>query len=164
MKTERIDPGPGQESVWDYPRPPRLERCEKRIEIIFNDVVVADTVGAYRVLETSHPPNYYLPRADVRDDAIVESMRTSFCEWKGSARYASIRVGSRVADAAAWFYPQPTAGFEPIRDYLAFYAAVMDVCRVDGETVTPQPGGFYGGWITSDVVGPFKGARGTEFW
>jgi uncharacterized protein (DUF427 family) len=161
---ERVEPGPGQESVWDYPRPPRVERSPKRVEVAFGGIVLADTTAAWRVLETSHPPIYYIPPGDIRMERLVESPRTSYCEWKGSARYVDVRVGDRVAEGAGWFYPKPTQRFEPIRDFVAFYPALMDVCRVDGEIVTPQPGRFYGGWITSDIVGPFKGTRGTEFW
>ena len=138
MKPERIEPGPGQESVWDYPRPPRLERTGKRISITFNDVLIVDTRQAWRVLETSHPPVYYVPRVDIRNESFIENPRKSYCEWKGVARYLDVRVDDRIAEAAAWYYPEPTVSFE------------------DGEVVTPQPGGFYGGWITSDIVGPFK--------
>ena len=164
MKLRRIEPGPGQESVWDYPRPPRLERTPKRIRVEFNGAVIADTTRAWRVLETSHAPVYYIPPEDVRAEHIVASPRSSFCEWKGMARYVSVRVGDKVAEAAGWSYPKPVAAFEPIRDHIAFYARAMDRCTVDGEAVRPQPGGFYGGWVTSDVVGPFKGEPGTEGW
>ena len=164
MRPERIEPGPGQESVWDYPRPPRLERTDRRIRITFNGVEVVDTTRAWRVLETSHPPVYYIPREDIRDGSLVENPRASYCEWKGAARYLDVRAGDRTAEAAAWTYPSPTPAFEPIRDHVAFYPAPMDHCSVDGEIVRPQPGGFYGGWITSDVVGPFKGETGTNFW
>jgi uncharacterized protein (DUF427 family) len=157
MKPERIEPGPGQESVWDYPRPPRLERAGKRISITFNDVLIVDTRQAWRVLETSHPPVYYVPRVDIRAESLIENPRKSYCEWKGVARYLDVRVNDRIAEAAAWYYPEPTLSFEPIRDHVAFYPEVMDECSVDGEVVTPQPGHFYGGWITSDIVGPFKG-------
>lgn len=157
MKPERIQPGPGQESVWDYPRPPRLEKTTRRISITFNEVVTVDTRRAWRVLETSHPPVYYVPRDDIRNECLIENPRTSYCEWKGVARYLDVRVGDRTAEASAWYYPEPTASFVPIRDHVAFYPAMMDACSVDGEEVTPQPGGFYGGWITSEIVGPFKG-------
>ena len=157
MKRERVEPGPGQESVWDYPRPPRLEKTTRRISITFNEVVIVDTRRAWRVLETSHPPVYYVPRDDIRHECLIENPRTSYCEWKGLARYLDVRVGDRTAEASAWYYPEPTASFEPIRDHVAFYPARMDACRVDDEEVAPQPGGFYGGWITSEIVGPFKG-------
>ena len=164
MRPERIEPKAGQESVWDYPRPPRLERTDRHIQIIFNEVVIADTRAAWRVLETSHPPVYYLPPTDLKREHLIESPRSSFCEWKGRARYVDVRVGERTAAAAGWYYPQPTSAFSPIRDHIAFYPGAMDRCTVDGEVVRPQPGGFYGGWATPDVVGPFKGEPGTEFW
>ncbi len=164
MRPERIAPGPGQESVWDYPRPPRLEPVGQRIRVTFNGVAIADTRRAWRVLETSHPPVYYIPPEDLRRDLLVRTSRSSFCEWKGLARYVTVRVGERSAEAAGWTYPEPTAGFEPIRDHVAFYPAAMDRCTVDGEEARPQPGRFYGGWVTSDVVGPFKGEPGTESW
>jgi uncharacterized protein (DUF427 family) len=162
--SRRIELRPGQESVWDYPRPPRLERTERHIQIVFNDVTIADTRSAWRVLETSHPPVYYLPREDLKVDTLMENPRQSFCEWKGVARYLDIRVGDLAAPGSGWYYPNPTDDFRPIRDHVAFYPGVMDRCVVDGEIVRPQPGGFYGGWITSDIVGPFKGEPGTEFW
>lgn len=164
MKPKPIEPGPEQESVWDYPRPPRLERVERRVEVVFNGVTIVDTRSAWRVLETSHPPNYYVPREAIAAGTVVDSPHRSFCEWKGEARYVDVVVGDRVAEAAGWFYPRPTARFAPIRDHVAFYPGRMEICRVDGETVAPQPGRFYGGWITSDVVGPFKGAPGSDFW
>ena len=160
----RVEPAPGQESVWDYPRPPRLEPTAKRIQIVFAGVTIADTSAAWRVLETSHPPTYYLPPDDVRTDLLVRSQRASFCEWKGQAAYWSVVVGERRADDVAFSYPTPTPSFEPIRDYIAFYPAPMDECRVDGQQVTPQTGGFYAGWITADIVGPFKGEPGTMGW
>src|SRR5690242_3542514 len=116
MNNHRVEPGPGQESVWDYPRPPRVEDTPKRVRVVFNGETIADTTRAKRVLETSHPPVYYVPLADVRGDVLVRSSRTSFCEWKGHAGYYSVRVGDREAPDAAWFYPDPTPGFEAIRD------------------------------------------------
>jgi uncharacterized protein (DUF427 family) len=164
MRPERIAPGPGQESVWDYPRPPRLEPTDGHIQIVFGGVIIADTRAAWRVLETSHPPVFYLPPADLRTEHLAENRRSSFCEWKGLARYVDLRVGERKAPAVGWFYPDPTPSFSAIRDHIAFYAGPMDRCTGDGEIVRPQPGGFYGGWVTSDVIGPFKGEPGTEFW
>jgi uncharacterized protein (DUF427 family) len=153
------------ESVWDYPRPPRLEATSKHLEITTGGIVVADTRRAHRVLETSHPPVYYIPLEDVTD-GILEPSRSpgSVCEWKGPASYYDVVVEGRTIERAAWTYHAPSAGFEPIRDAVAFYPAAMDECTVDGETVSPQPGGFYGGWITGDLVGPFKGAPGTAGW
>ena len=127
-------------------------------------VVLVDTQAAFRVLETSHPPVYYAPPQDVAMQHLSESSHASFCEWKGQARYYDVRVGDRHVARAAWSYPDPTRRFEAIRDYLAFYPEHMDGCFVDGERVQAQPGSFYGGWITSDLVGPFKGARGTHGW
>jgi uncharacterized protein (DUF427 family) len=164
LRPKPDQPGPGQESVWDYPRPPRLERTAKRIEIWCNGSKVVDTTDGWRVLETSHPPVYYIPRAAIDAAALTEAHGRSFCEWKGTARFVSLRVGDRVAERVGWYYPDPAPGFEPIRDHVAFYAHPMDRCAVDGQTVRPQPGRFYGGWITPDIVGPFKGAPGTEFW
>lgn len=161
---ERITPGPGQESVWDYPRPPRLEPFAGRIQIVLGGVTIADTRGAYRVLETSHPPVYYLPPGDIRADALITASGTSLCEWKGAARYFDVLGGAKRAPRAAWCYPDPTPAFTPAAGYVAFYAAPMDACFVDGERVTPQPGGFYGGWITANIVGPFKGGPGTGGW
>ncbi|MBK9121946.1 MAG: DUF427 domain-containing protein [Chloroflexi bacterium] len=161
---KRIQPTQGQESVWDYPRPPRVERVSKRIVIEIAGVTLADTTGAYRVLETSHPPVYYLPQSDIRMEYLQRTPRTSFCEFKGSATYWAVAVGDRIEPNAAWGYLDPAPGFEPIAGYIAFYAGRMDRCTVDGETVEAQPGDFYGGWITSDVVGPFKGGAGTWGW
>jgi uncharacterized protein (DUF427 family) len=159
-----IVPGPDQESVWDYPRPPRLERTSKRIQIIFNGEMVADTALAWRVLETSHPPVYYLPPKDIKMEYLHAAGGGSWCEWKGQAVYYDLLVGERTAPRSAWAYPKPTADFIPLKDHLAFYAWAMDQCLVDGELVMPQPGNFYGGWITSDIVGPFKGTPGSSGW
>ncbi len=163
-RPQAIPPGPGQESVWDYPRPAICEPTPKRIQVVFGGETVADTTEAYRVLETSHPPGYYIPPTDIRLDLMREELRRSFCEWKGQARYWSVVVGDRVAQNAAWSYADPSPAFRPMKDYVSFYPAMMDACYVDGEKITPQPGSFYGGWITSDVLGPFKGEPGTEFW
>lgn len=157
---ERIEPGPGQESVWDYPRPPRLEDCTRRIEVVFNGVTVLSSDRAKRVLETSHPPVYYIPPEDIQMRYFSQTTRNSFCEWKGLAGYYSLRVGDRAVEHVAWFYPNPTPAFEPIRNYLALYADPMDRCSVDGEIVQPQPGHFYGGWVNSWIVGPFKSGPG----
>lgn len=164
MRPKRITPQPGQESVWDYPRPPRLEPTSKHLRIVFNGQVLADTTRAYRVLETSHPPVYYIPPEDIRAEFLTRNGRSSFCEWKGLAAYYDVKVGDRCLTAVAWYYPKPTSEFAPIQNYVAFYCAPMDECTVDGHQVTPQPGGFYGGWITPDVVGPFKGESGTMGW
>ncbi len=160
----RDAPGPGQESVWDYPRPPRLERVARHVRVVFAGRVIADAQQVWRVLETSHPPSYYLAPDDVDRSLLRAAAGTSFCEWKGTARYLDVVVGGAVAARAAWSYPQPSPAFAAIRDHVAFYPAAMDACTVDGERVQPQPGGFYGGWITNDVVGPFKGEPGTAGW
>jgi uncharacterized protein (DUF427 family) len=159
-----IPPQPGQESVWAYPRPARLEPTTKRIQVICNGVTIADTQQAYRVLETSHPPTYYIPPSDLHQVQFVPLPRKTICEWKGECTYYTLIVGDRQISPGAWSYTRPTPDFLPMLDYIAFYAGPMDACYVDGEQVTPQAGGFYGGWITSDVVGPFKGGPGTWGW
>ena len=164
MSQRRIEPGPGQESVWDYPRPPRVEDSTRHIKVIFNKIMIADTHQASRVLETSHPPVYYIPPDDIRMEYLSRTDRSTFCEWKGQASYYSIRVVDKHEDNVAWFYPNPTPAFSSIKDYVAFYPGLMDACYVDGEKVVVQQGDFYGGWITSDIVGPFKGAPGTWGW
>jgi uncharacterized protein (DUF427 family) len=155
---------PGQESVWDYPRPPRIERVTNRVVIRFGGEVIVDTDDVVRVLETSHPPVYYLPIASFADGALVGAEGNSYCEFKGSARYLDIRAGGATAARAAWNYPRPSDGYDGLAGRVAVYAAQMDSCEVDGEVVTPQPGRFYGGWITSWVVGPFKGVPGSIGW
>ncbi len=161
---ERDPVGPGQESVWDFPRPAIAEPTDAHIVIEHNGVTIADTRNAVRVLETSHPPNYYIPPADIADGALRRAGGSSFCEWKGAAKYWDVVAGDDVLERVGWSYPSPTPGFAILRDYLAFYAAPFDACLVDGEEVRPQPGQFYGGWITSKVVGPFKGGPGSRFW
>ncbi|GAC1430828.1 MAG: DUF427 domain-containing protein [Chloroflexota bacterium] len=156
-----VIPGPGQESVWSYPRPPRVETSTKRIRVLLNGEVIADSSRALRVLETSHPPVYYLPPDDLRAGSISPSPRRSVCEYKGVAHYVTVTAGSRVAVDAGWSYPAPQAGYELLAGYIAFYPGRMDACYVDGERVQAQAGDFYGGWITADIVGPFKGGSGT---
>jgi uncharacterized protein (DUF427 family) len=152
------------ESVWDYPRPPRVEASTRRIRVVLNGVTVADTTRAFRVLETSHPPVYYIPPHDVRGEYLRPSRRHTFCEFKGQASYYGLEVGGRVVKDAAWYYPDPVPGYEAIRDHLAFYPGRVDACYVDDEQVAPQVGDFYGGWITADISGPFKGGPGTTGW
>ncbi|MFW5766070.1 MAG: DUF427 domain-containing protein [Coleofasciculus sp.] len=164
MKPNPITPEPGQESVWDYPRPPRLEETTKHIRVIFNGIAIADTRRAKRVLETSHPPCYYIPPEDIKLEHLAKTGRKSFCEWKGMAGYADVVVGDKRAANAAWYYPEPTPEFSAIKDHFSFYASKMDACYVDDELVQSQPGDFYGGWITKDIVGPFKGEPGTMGW
>src|SRR5262245_4095679 len=156
--------GPGQESVWSYPRPPRVEPVAPRVRVELEGRTIADTTRALRVCETSSPPCYYIPPADILMDHLEPSARTSFCEWKGLASYWSVRVDGRFAKDSAWSYPDPDEGFEAIKDYIAFYPKRMDACWVGEEKVTPQPGFYYGGWVTSNLVGPFKGVPGSEGW
>ncbi|MDX1579844.1 MAG: DUF427 domain-containing protein [Gemmatimonadota bacterium] len=157
------DPGPGQESVWDYPRPPRLEPDDREVIVSTGEVEIARTQRAVRVLETASPPAFYLPPEDVRMDLLIERPGRSACEWKGTARYWSVRTGERVLEDIAWSYPDPRPDFASLRDYVSFYPGRV-ACRVGGERVEPQPGGFYGGWVTSEIVGPVKGAPGTGGW
>lgn len=164
VRPQRIEPGPGQESVWDYPRPPALEPTPAHLVVVLGGVTIAETRRAYRVLETSHPPNYYLPPDDIAPDALEPAEGSSFCEWKGRAHYYTVRGGTRIEARAAWAYATPSPPFAPIAGYVAFYPGRMDACFVDGEPVVAQDGGFYGGWITSRVVGPFKGGPGTRGW
>jgi uncharacterized protein (DUF427 family) len=165
MRRPEPDPvGPGEESVWEYPRPPRVEPVPERITIRLGGVQIADTVDAVRVLETSHPPVYYLPIEAFVDGALTPTEGSSFCEFKGEAAYFDVRGGARVVPRAAWTYPRPARGFEALTGRVAVYAAEMDACTVGGEQVTPQPGRFYGGWITSRIRGPFKGAPGSMGW
>ncbi len=163
-RPEKILPKPGQESVWDYPRPPRLEPTQKEIKVVFNGITIVQSTNAKRVLETSHPPVYYIPQEDILMQYLIAVPGSSFCEWKGEAVYYSVEVNDKRAEKAVWSYPRPTKAFQTIKDHLAFYAQAMDGCYVAGELVTPQPGGFYGGWITSDIVGPFKGVPGSWGW
>lgn len=160
----RLDPGPGQESVWDYPRPPRLEASSYLIEVTLAGICIARTDRALRVLETSHPPTYYLPMDAFAPDCLKPAGGTSFCEWKGHASYFDVSAGDVLARRAAWGYPRPTSPYKKLVDHVALYSWAMEACTVDGEAVVSQPGDFYGGWITSWVVGPFKGDPGTRFW
>lgn len=164
MKPVPISPAPGQESVWNYPRPPRIELTDRHVQVLFNGVTIADSHNCVRVLETSHPPMYYIPLTDVQLYYLSPSLQRTVCEWKGTARYYDLRVDDRAVENAAWTYPAPRRGYEPLAEYLAFYPALMDACLVDGEKVQPQPGFFYGGWITADIVGPFKGEAGSQSW
>lgn len=164
MRPQPLPAGPGQESVWDYPRPPALEAVPERIRIEHHGVRLLDTVDGWRVLETSHPPTYYVPASAVATDCVAATDRTSFCEFKGLATYFDITVEGDVLAGVAWGYPSPSPGYEAIAGHLAFYAEPFDGCFVGDERVVPQPGGFYGGWVTSRVVGPFKGEPGTLGW
>ena len=161
----RVDPGPGQASVWDYPRPPAVVPSDRAVRVEHGGAVVAETRDALRVLETAGAPVWYLPRADVRMDLLRPvPEKSTHCEWKSSASYFDVVVGNNVARNAAWTYERPLPGYEGIAGRIAFYAGRVDAASVDGEAARPQPGGFYGGWVTNDVVGPFKGEPGTEGW
>lgn len=154
----------GAESVWDYPRPPAVRPLRCGVEVILGGAVIARTEDVVQVLETSHPPTVYLLRSDFTDGALVPVGGTSWCEFKGSARYVDVLGGGRRAAQAGWYYPNPSPGYELLSDRIAIYPGRMDVCRLGGETVQAQAGDFYGGWITSRVTGPFKGAPGTLGW
>ena len=164
MRPTPIPPGPDQESVWAFPRPAIAEATRAHVVIEHRGFVLADTRASIRTLETSHPPSYYIPRADIRDGVLRRAAGSSFCEWKGVASYWDVVIGDSVLASVGWSYPSPTRPFAILADHVAFYAAPFDRCSVDDETVVPQPGGFCGGWITSAVAGPFKGVPGSRFW
>jgi uncharacterized protein (DUF427 family) len=164
MGRSRVEPGPGQESVWDYPRPPRMEDVDKEVKVVFGGVTLAYTTRAKRVLETSHPPVYYVPPEDIRMEHLEPAGGRSLCEWKGVAGYYDVVADERREGRAAWYYPDPVPAYAALKDHVAFYPSRMDACWVDGEKVEAQEGDFYGGWITSEIVGPFKGAPGTRGW
>lgn len=156
--------GPGQESVWDYPRPPDVVTDARRVRVVFGGLTICDTTDGVRVRETSHPPTWYLPRSAFVDVELRADPRTSWCEFKGRARYVTFDVPGRTERAVAWSYDDPPPAFEALRGRLALYPGRMDACWVGDEQVQAQEGDFYGGWITSDVVGPFKGGDGTLGW
>jgi len=158
-----IEPGPGQESVWDYPRPPRVESDTRRVEVVHAGTVIADTTRALRVLETASPPVFYIPPDDVQSSLLTRGRGASLCEWKGKASYWSVCIDADELTNVGWSYEDPFEEFEAIRGHLSFYPARLE-CYVDGNRVLPQPGGFYGGWVTPEVVGPFKGEPGTGGW
>ena len=165
MKRPTPDPvGPGQESVWDYPRPPILDPTTEHVVVTFTGAKIAESRRPVRVLETSHAPVYYLPPKDVRTDLLEPIDRRTFCEFKGAASYADLVVGGRRSPAACWWYDAPTPGFEDIAGWIAFYPSRVDRITVDREVVRPVGGAFYGSWVTSRVVGPFKGGPGTQGW
>jgi len=159
-----VTPGVGQESVWDYPRPPRVERVTALVRVDLGGVVLASSARGYRVCETAGPPVYYVPQADVRMEVLQATSGTALCEWKGVATYWTARVGARVVADVGWSYPDPEPAYGAIRDFLAFFPGRVDAAFVGGEAVRPQPGGYYGGWITAGIVGPFKGEPGSEAW
>lgn len=164
MKPTPIPPKPGQESVWDYPRPAILQDTDKHLKVICNGIVLAETTKGKRVLETSHPPTYYFPPEDVKLEHLIETPKQLMCEWKGRYQYYDISIGDKYIKHGAWRYFQPTPDFVSIQTYYGFIPALMDACYVNDELVTPQSGDFYGGWITLDIVGPFKGEPGTWGW
>jgi uncharacterized protein (DUF427 family) len=159
-----VEPGPGQESVWDYPRPPRIERSARTAKVLFADVVVARSSRALRVLETAGPPTVYLPPGDVASAHLLPSRHKTYCEWKGTASYFHVACGDRVARRAAWTYRRPKRGFEAITEFVSFYPGRVDACYLDDELVRPHPGRYYGGWVTNDIVGPVKGEPGSRDW
>ncbi len=158
-----IAPGAGQESVWDYPRPPRIVPDARDVVVLWGGRRIASTRRALRVLETASPPGFYLSMADVDERYLEPAPGGSMCEWKGAARYWTLRDGDATLPAVGWSYPEPYDGMEVLAGHIAFYPSVL-ACFVDGARVLPQPGGFYGGWITPDVTGPFKGAPGSGGW
>ncbi|WP_109211701.1 MULTISPECIES: DUF427 domain-containing protein [Microbacterium] len=164
MRPQPDPVAPGQESVWDYPRPPRIEKIARRVRIELGGETIVDTGDVVRVLETSHPPVYYLPIADFAAGALSRGEGASFCEFKGGATYFDVRGGAELRPRAGWTYPAPAAGFEALTGRVAVYARLMDRCTIDDVEVVPQPGRFYGGWITPDIAGPFKGAPGSLGW
>lgn len=164
MRPIPIPPQPGQESVWDYPRPATWEKANHHLKVIFNDVAIAETLQGKRVLETSHPPTYYFPAANVKLEYLIETSRKTFCEWKGWCAYYDIQVGEKRVAQGAWRFFDPSPSFVDIKDDYGFYARAMDACYVDDELAIAQPGGYYGGWITQNIVGPFKGEAGTMGW
>jgi uncharacterized protein (DUF427 family) len=160
MKTQRA-----KESVWDYPRPPRVEPLDRHVRVVLGGETIAESDRALRVLETASPPTIYIPREDVREGVLTPAEDAhTYCEWKGTASYVHAEAGGKRANRAAWFYPDPKPGFEQLRDHLAFYPRRVDAAYLDDEQVTPQPGAYYGGWITQEIEGPFKGEPGTEGW
>lgn len=164
MRPRRIDPGPGQESVWDYPRPPRLEAVTARLRVVLGGITIAETTAGWRVCETASPPTFYFPPDDIEPGALAPTRRTSHCEWKGRALYLTVTAGERIEVDAAWCYPDASPAYRALSGSVSFYAGRMDACFVGDEMVVPQPGDFYGGWVTSSVVGPYKGSPGTLGW
>ena len=158
-----IEPGPDQESVWDYPRPPRIDPDSRLVRILHEGVLIAESRSAVRILETASPPTFYIPPDDVRMGLLERARGASICEWKGSANYWSLVRDEQVLANVAWSYETPFPDFASIRGYLSFYPSKLE-CYVDENRVKPQPGDFYGGWITPEIVGPFKGDPGTGGW
>lgn len=164
MRFARIESGPGRESVWDYPRPPRIEPATRSVRVEFAGATIAESEEALRVLETSHPPVYYVPLRHIATGVLAAVPGTTFCEFKGVASYYDLVVGAMRSDRAAWTYQHPTSGYELLTDAVAFYPSRVDAAYVGDQLAVAQQGDFYGGWITDDVVGPFKGGAGTLAW
>jgi len=160
---EKIKPGPSQESVWDYPRPPKVDICKKTVRVLLNGIIVAEADSAIRVMETSHPPVFYIDPGNINREYFRKTLRTTFCEFKGQAAYYTVEVGDLKVVNSAWYYPSPTAGYLAIKNFVAFYPSKFE-CYVGAERVQAQQGDFYGGWITPEIVGPFKGEPGTLNW
>lgn len=158
-----IDPRPGQESVWDYPRPPRLDPDDRLVRVVHGAIIIAESRRAIRALETASPPTFYIPPRDVRMESLVRGRGTSLCEWKGNASYWSLRTSGGEIPNVGWSYERPCIEFMAIQGYLSFYPAKVE-CYIGRERAQPQPGGFYGGWVTEEIVGPFKGEPGTAGW
>ena len=164
MRPVPDEPRPGQTSVWSFPRPAVAETELRRLRVAFGGRTIAETTRGVRTLETSHPPTYYFPADDVAPGVLVPVPGRSLCEWKGQASYFDVMAGGERREAAAWTYRNPTPAFAAIRDHVAFYAEPMEACFVGEERVIPQPGNFYGGWLTANIEGPVKGAPGTVHW
>ncbi|MCB9437044.1 MAG: DUF427 domain-containing protein [Anaerolineales bacterium] len=160
----RIEPQVGQESVWDYPRPPRIELSPRRVRVIHQGIVIAESTRTRRILETSHPPTYYIPIDDIQLVYLVKNHHHTFCEYKGTASYWTLKINGQSVMNVGWSYEKPAQGYENLKHHIAFYPSRVDACYIDDEQVMAQQGDFYGGWITSDVVGPFKGGAGTWGW
>ncbi len=150
--------------MWDYPRPPLLVPCERRVRVAFAGQTIADSSAALRMLETASPPTIYIPRRDIAPDCLVPVAGSTVCEWKGTAAYGDLDVAGRRSERAAWWYPQPVPAYGALADHVAFFPGRVDACYLDDERAASQDGDFYGGWITSDIRGPFKGAPGTLGW
>ena len=163
MSIKRTEPGPNQESVWDYPRPPVLEDTKRHLKVTFNGQIIAETSNGKRVLETSQPPAYYFPPDDVNITFLNERPGFTYCEWKGHAYYFDVTADGKTAQKAAWHYPEPNKKYKVLKNFVAFYPDILN-CYVEDVQVQAQEGHFYGGWITDDIVGPFKGGAGTAGW
>jgi uncharacterized protein (DUF427 family) len=165
MRPHRQPVGPGQESVWDYPRPPAVLPTDEQVRVVHAGHVLAQTTQALRVLETAHAPAYYIPAQDVDWTYLAEVPHRTVCEYKGAASYADLRLpGATPVAQVCWWYARPNPGFDTLRNAVCFYPQRVDLCEVAGEAVTPLPSPFYGDWPTSRIAGPYKGAPGTEWW